>query len=130
MSETNGLKGKFKSRGTSILKSAPSSMKEFLNDGYKEDSLKSEASEKYAQINKDTITQTHNNTNHQNQDGHYEESCKNSNEITRIHVHIRKELTDKMFNLMFRRKKNRKGIATQRAIIEEALEGYFRNHGK
>ncbi len=126
MSETNGLKGKFKSKGASILKASPKSMKEFLNDGSNDEIL-----ENNTHIHKNTIAQNHNSIEQQNEVGHYEESCNNSNEIARIHVHIRKELADKMFDLVFRRKRNRqysKGTATQKAIIEEALEDFFTKH--
>jgi hypothetical protein len=48
--------------------------------------------------------------------------------VTRLHVHIRKDLADALFQEVFRRKtdgsvpnKN----STQRVIIEQALEAYF-----
>ena len=53
------------------------------------------------------------------------------NEITRIHVHIRKDLADKLVEAVFNRKVNRsfqRKDATQRVIIEQALETWFENH--
>ena len=51
-----------------------------------------------------------------------------SERVTRLHVHIRKDLADALFQEVFRRKtdgsvpnKN----STQRVIIEQALEAYF-----
>ncbi len=49
---------------------------------------------------------------------------------TRIHIHIRQDLANKVFDVVVQRKKdpnysNRE--ASQRAIIEEALEYYFKS---
>ncbi len=52
----------------------------------------------------------------------------NSKGCTRVHVHIRLDLANKMLDLVYERKKrgyHKKKDASQRAIIEEALEYYF-----
>ncbi len=109
MSGTSGMKGKFKSRATTILKSKPKSMKDFLNE--KDDSLPYDSitSDIDAQIHSCTNPQKHISTvnyDHEKVDGN------NNSEIARIHVHIKKELADKMIDLVFKRKRNQEGIAT------------------
>jgi hypothetical protein len=61
----------------------------------------------------------------------FESNCLTSDKIERLHVHIRKDLADALLEMVFRRKcdrKRKKNQATQRVIIEEALEEYFSNH--
>ncbi|GBC64177.1 hypothetical protein DENIS_5195 [Desulfonema ishimotonii] len=51
------------------------------------------------------------------------------NDVVRIHVHIRQDLADKVLEAVFQRKRKKgtmKKEASQRAIIEEALELYFK----
>ena len=53
--------------------------------------------------------------------------------IERLHVHIRKDIADRLLEMVFKRKcdrKMKKHRATQRVIIEEALEEYFSNHNE
>jgi hypothetical protein len=48
--------------------------------------------------------------------------------LGRIHIQIRQDLIDQLLKTVFERKRNHKATAreaTQRAIIEEALEEYF-----
>jgi flagellar motor switch/type III secretory pathway protein FliN len=118
-------KDKFKQKGKSILDdSRPNSMKDFL-EGQKD-----------AQILKDAITQLPKTTESQKQkyapaqNRNYTKT-QNSNgsnqdtvDLERIHVQIRKELADKLFGQIYAQKcKGKK--ATQRHIIEKALEEYF-----
>ena len=49
-------------------------------------------------------------------------------DVTRLHVHIRRDLADRLFEEVFRRKRDRSvpnKNATQRVIIEQALDAYF-----
>ncbi len=51
-----------------------------------------------------------------------------SERVTRLHVHIRKDLADALFQEVFRRKTDGSLLnknSTQRVIIEQALEAYF-----
>jgi hypothetical protein len=75
-------------------------------------------------------------------DGTYEKNTENSNPLTevpqpitakhytRIHIHIRQDLANKVLDVVVQRKKDpkfSKREASQRAIIEEALEYYFKS---
>jgi hypothetical protein len=100
----------FKSKAKSILKNTPQSIKELLEDNLEKSDV-----------------QMHNGP---NGDMH-NQSMKDgqSAEFVRFHVHIRQDLADKVFEAVFQRKKNKGKIkkeASQRAIIEEALEKYFK----
>lgn len=138
MSAKIGQKGKFKSKGASILKGKQSglkSMKEFLEDPNRIASS--------GRFNTDSNTQNHKSTFAQdrifskaNDDNPFENlkienaHAKGSQPegVARLHVHIRKDLADKILETVFRRKRNgkiRKKDATQRVIIEQALEDYF-----
>ena len=134
--------GKFKSKGSHILKaqkSGPSSMNEFLEDipektpQLQEDSV--------AQLHKTTDPQNHNFTSAQNRndiktqtsfDENKESATKNlePEAVERIHVQIRKDLADKLIEMVYERKREgklAKRKASQRQIIEQALEEYFAN---
>jgi hypothetical protein len=75
-------------------------------------------------------------------DGTYEKNAENADHLTkvnqpnavkqytRIHIHIRQDLANKIFDVVVQRKKDlkySKREASQRAIIEEALEYYFKS---
>ena len=114
--------GKFKSKGANILKGQqrPKSMDEFIKDP----TGPQERTEKYLGLHNSIETQNHINTSE-----HIHKGAKNQNEeMERIHCHIRKDLNNKILDEVDRRKRlpksKRKG-ANKRAIIEEALEGYF-----
>jgi predicted RNA binding protein with dsRBD fold (UPF0201 family) len=119
--------GKFKSKATSILESqkpTPDSMAYFLKD---------------TQLNKTANTQLHKGSepkicNPAIEDlakptnGQMHITSKSQNELGRIHIQIRQDLIEKLLDTVFKRKRNRKiknRDATQRAVIEEALEMYF-----
>ena len=105
----------FKSKANSILQNSPQSMKEFL-----ENSSENRHEKGDAQINECTEPQKTN--------SRYEDESAQS--TVRLHVHIKKDLADKLLELVFHRKKNHnhktKKEASQRAIIEEALRMYFK----
>jgi len=103
----------FKDKATAMIKSSPQSMKDLL-----ENNSKSSISSTDGQIHKNPNKKIH-------------KSRKNSDQtikFARFHVHIRQEIADKVFEAVFVRKKNKEKIkkeASQRAIIEEALELHF-----
>ena len=119
--------GKFKSKAANILdsqKPMPDSMANLL---------------KNTQPSKTTNTQLHKGSepktcNCQIEDlvkapnGQMHITSKPQNELGRIHIQIRQDLIEKLLDTVFKRKRNRKiknRDATQRAVIEEALEMYF-----
>jgi hypothetical protein len=121
-------KEKFKQKGHSIL-SGPNSMKDFL-EGQKNTQMHKDA---ITQLHKATDTQKHKNTLAQKRNYTNTQSPKESNRETgperleRIHVQIRKDLADKLFAKIYARKREgrSKRNASQRHIIEQALEEYF-----
>ena len=120
--------GKFKSKGANILKgqqSGPDSMEDFLKDTQKHKHIN-------AQLHETTNSQNHNSTNeHSPQTTNcqiHRTSIDRKEELGRLHVQIRQDLIEKLLDTVFKRKRDRKiknRHATQRAIIEEALEMYF-----
>jgi hypothetical protein len=120
-------KDRFKQKGQSILDSRPNSMRDFLED------------QKDTQMHQDTITQLHKTIESQKHQGAIAQSRnytkpQNSNgsdpdtapeELERIHVQIRKDLADKLIEMVYVRKREGKK-ATQRHIIEQALQEYFK----
>ena len=128
MAPKNNTADKFKSKAEKILRreeSGPKNMEDFL---------------KNTQLHKSTTTDLYNNTNAQMQNPTNEQSLKSTNnqmhmtskvqgeELGRLHIQIRQELIEKLLDTVFKRKRDRKvknRQATQRAVIEEALEMYF-----
>ena len=117
-----GKAEKFKTKGANILKgeqAKPNSMEDFIKDSPKE-------YEKKAQIHKNTVPQFHKITNPLI---HSVLEIKKK-ELGRLHIQIRGDLVDKLLNTVFKRKRDPKvknQNATQRAVVEEALENYFKN---
>jgi len=113
---------KFKTKGANILKgeqAKPNSMEDFLK-GPTEEHKKDTQMHKSAspQFLKTTNPQMHGTTKVRKE------------ELGRLHIQIRQDLVDKLLDMVFRRKRNPKvknQNATQRAVIEEALENYFKN---
>jgi len=104
---------RFKSKANSILKSSPQSIKEFL-----EDPPECQREENDAFIPQCVDTKMH----------ALPEKEGMVKDYVRLHVHLRQDLADKLFEVVFKRKKNhnsKKSEASQRVIIEEALEMYF-----
>ena len=141
MDKKNGREGKFKSKGVSILKGSPTgpqNMTEFLAHPEEMDTFSHRPNIANVQIHNGTPTQKHS-LRQSGQPRILEESRSvtnqiedpDPNEIMRIHVHIRKDLADKLVEAVFKRKCNRsfqRKDATQRVIIEQALETWFENH--
>jgi len=97
---------KFKTKGASILK-GPTNIRNFIND--------SSEHKENAQIHKNTFPQLH-------------KTPAQHSKLGRLHLQIRQDLIDKLIDTVFKRKRdpnidNRD--ATQRAVIEDALESYF-----
>lgn len=114
-------KGRFKVKGTKILNNGqfPGSMKSFLEDVPEKQTEQSFLD--------------HDGEMHNNSLAHMQKDSTGINS-ERLHIHVRKDLADKLYSRVFDRKRKsirtsgkREG-ATQRAIIEEALEEYFKNH--
>lgn len=101
---------KFKSKGESILgDQKPSSMEDFLNDT-------SDGITKDTQIQKSSIPQFHKATDAQDK------------KLGRLHIQIGQDLIDRLISEIFRRKRDpivKNKHATQRAIIEDALDAYL-----
>ena len=107
--------GKFRSKGSEILgRGPPSSVESFLNDS-------AESPEAHPHSPNPENPQTHSPT--------FVES-ELSSKLGRLHIEIRMDLVQQLLNLVFQRKcdPKLKRRATQRAVIEEALEEYFRRH--
>jgi hypothetical protein len=113
---------KFKTKGVNILKgqqTKPNSMKDFLKDS-------PDDYEKGTQIHKYTFPQFHKITNPQIHSAPEVQK----EELGRVHIQMRQDLVDKLLDAVFKRKRDPKvknQDATQRAIIEKALENYFKN---
>ena len=122
MKGTKPQKGRFKSKGAGILKGKPS---EFCNI---------EAFVSHPKKHKSPFAQECNSSNpssgesDRNEDAYKNRAPEFGAAAIRLHVHIRKDLADKMLEMVFERKKNPvvdKKDASQRMIIEEALEAFF-----
>ena len=139
MNTKNRHTGKFKSKGSNILKAqkaGPKSMNEFLEDKPVKTPQLHKAST--TQLCKTTDPQNHNfisaqnrnDTKAQTTDENKYSATKNfeSEAVERIHVQIRKDLADKLIEMVYARKREgkvKKRNASQRQIIEQALEEYF-----
>ena len=120
--------GKFKSKGANILKGQqlrPNNMEDFLKDTQKRNHT-------IPQTHESTNPQKHNSTNeHFPQTTNYQihkTPIYQKEDLGRLHIQIRQDLIEKLLDTVFKRKRDRKiknRSATQRAIIEEALEKYF-----
>jgi hypothetical protein len=141
MDKKNGQKGKFKSKGVNFLKCSPAgpkSMTEFLAHPEEMDTLDHRSNMANTKRHNGTPAQKHPfRPSGQPQVPDDSRSVTNQiedqdpNEIARIHVHIRKDLADKLVEAVFNRKRDRsyqRKDATQRVIIEQALEKWFENH--
>ena len=110
---------KFKSKGTAILHGSnrrPNSVGDFLKDI-------AEEPDKTVGLHKPPKAQLHKTTDIENIPNIESEI------LGRLHIAIRQDLADRLFEMVYQRKRNPniKGRAsTQRAIIEEALDAYFK----
>lgn len=131
-------KGKFRSKGSDILKTpspTPNSIHTFLANDHSLSDVDHNHPLPNSTPHKASSTQKHNPTN-----THFHQATSDSgggdshpptlaagNNI-RLHVQIRKELADQLLERVFqlkRRPGSNKKAASQRAIIEAALEAYF-----
>ena len=118
--------GKFISKAESILKGQflqPQTMDEFITGSAVETDESPER--EVSQLHKSAFTQKHIATSPQGQNP-------GSVQTERLHVHIRRHLADKLLEAVIARKrdpKHKRKDASQRAIIEEAMEEYFRKCG-
>lgn len=131
----------FKQKAADILNSNAgiSNISEFLET----DGKKKTHSDKHLHANADKhrYTDAHNHIAPNTVKTNWDESCHdgpNNNHsediLVRIHVHIRKDLADRLIEEVYLRKRNsqiNKKEATQRAIFEQALTDFFsRSPGK
>lgn len=129
-------KGKFKSKGSEILRSpsVPNTMGDFLDLEGKADVKSHKYSDVNMQLAQNAIAQNHISTKtHKNWHGNPQSTTSSAEELTRLHVHIRKDLADALFEEVFRRKTDRSvpnKNATQRVVIEQALTSFFQSQTK
>jgi len=104
----------FRSKGSDILQARPSGIGEFLNDLSPQSVNTHSHSSSYPHINEPRA-----NTRVPGE----------TEPLGRLHLQIRQDLLDKLIDVVFERKRDpkfRKRNATQRSVIEDALESYFR----
>ena len=95
----------FRSKGADILKDGVSGISDFLGD-----SLSRPGNPK---LHKPTMPQLHT----------------KPDALGRLHLQVRRDLSDKLLEATFKRKRDPKfkGRASQRSVVEDALDQYFRN---
>jgi hypothetical protein len=132
MQGKNKTTGKFKSKGESILRGQqpePGSMEDFLKDTQNhKDTIPQLPESAYPQKNNSTNEHFLKVTNFQMHKTPKEQKHK----LCRLHIQIRQDLVDKLLDMVFKRKRNpdvRMREASQRVIIEEALDYYFNSKG-
>jgi len=128
MKKKSNLVRKFKSKGVNILEGhlkKPNSMMDFLENTQSRESSS-------PQIHKSANPQKHNSTNESLLEATSYQMHKTSEsqpyKVCRLHIQIRQDLVDKLLDMVFKRKRDpnvRMRNASQRAIVEEALEKYF-----
>ena len=98
----------FRAKGADILKDRVSGITDFLGDSLSQ--------RENPQLHKPTIPQMH--TEPDNHEG-----------LGRLHLQVRRDLSEKLLDAAFKRKRDSKfkGRASQRAVVEDALDQYFRN---
>ena len=117
---------RFKNKGRAILGSReplPGSVEDFIKD--EAEALDPAATTKYTNTHLRVSSQTQS----QAKESHSQDPPKPDMEpLGRLHIEIRQKLMDQLLELVFQRKRDPhiKGrAATQRGIIEEALQYYF-----
>ena len=115
---------KFRVKGSKILKDQSFGIGTFLKDLYPKSGN--------AQIHKTTLPQKNTTTAGLIQDKTVDQSANMKKEtLGRLHLQIRQDLFDRLLDTVFQRKRNPKykgRDATQRSVIEEALEFYFKHN--
>ena len=125
---------RFKSRGAKILRSrssGPLSMKEFLEYPGKGNAAEQSQISEETQNHRSTPAQGHAATISNEKAPEQLSVTTNPSIAVRLHVQIRKDLADKLIEAVYLRKRDsphKKNAATQRIIIEEALEHYFQEN--
>ena len=101
----------FRAKGSDILKNHVSGISDFLSDSLPR--------REGPQLHKPTIPQMHTAT----------EQIHPSEALGRLHLQVRKDLSEKLLDAAFKRKRDPrfKGRASQRSVVEDALDQYFQN---
>ncbi len=121
-------KGRFKAMGAEILdsKQRPGTMGDFLELNKKTDATV--ARDSHANVCMPNFAIAQNRISPPTHPSALQPEINKSERVTRLHVHIRKDLADALFQEVFRRKTDGSLLnknSTQRVIIEQALEAYF-----
>ena len=95
----------FRAKGADILKDGVSGISDFLGDSL--------SRHENPQLHKPTIPQMHT----------------EPDAVARLHLQVRRDLSEKLLDATFKRKRDPKfkGRASQRSVVEDALDQYFRN---
>ena len=95
----------FRAKGADILKDGVSGIGDFLGDSL--------SRHENPQLHKPTIPQMHT----------------KPEALGRLHLQVRRDLNEKLLDEVFKRKRDPKfkGRASQRSVVEDALDQYFRN---
>lgn len=98
----------FRVKGADILKDHVSGISDFLGDSL--------SRRENPQLHKPTMPQMH------TEPDTYEA-------LGRLHLQVRRDLSEKLLDVVFKRKRDPKfkGRASQRSVVEDALDRYFRN---
>ena len=115
MSSKTEKTDRFKGKATEILaQNAPTSVESFLKDSIKPEKVDPPAI-------KPENPQIHNSP---------LDTPESPSKLGRLHIEVRIDLVQQLMQRVYQRKcdPNLKGRSTQRAVIEEALNEYFRRH--
>ena len=95
----------FRSKGADILKDGVSGISDFMGDSL--------SRRENPQLHQPTMPQMHT----------------KPDTLGRLHLQVRRDLSEKLLDATFKRKRDPrfKGRASQRSVVEDALEQYFRN---
>ena len=98
----------FRAKGADILKDHVSGISDFLGDSL--------SRRENPQLHKPTMPQMH------TKPDTYEA-------LGRLHLQVRRDLSENLLDVVFKRKRDPKfkGRASQRSVVEDALDQYFRN---
>jgi hypothetical protein len=98
----------FRAKGADILKDHVSGISDFLGDSL--------SRRENPQLHKPTIPQMHTEPN-------------THEPLGRLHLQVRRDLSEKLLDATFKRKRDPKfkGRASQRSVVEDALDLYFQN---
>ena len=123
----------FRAKGSNILNDQPFGIGDFLNDLPPRRVNTDMHRRTILQIRKPTIPQMDTSTVVAKQGEKVGRSPNIGNEtLGRLHLQIRQDLIEKLLDAVFERKRDprfRGREATQRSVIEDALEHYFRTKG-